>query len=216
MDLPESYVRILVALPELDRYVGDFEPTGDLGTDVRNLLLQNGCEQTYHHVLDVAAKAVELAQQFDGGQQAAFTAGLLHDIAAIVPNQERIGLCKALDIDVLPEEEQLPMIVHQKLSVPIARDILGIGNRSVLSAIGCHTTLKANASLTDKIVFVADKIAWDQPGTPPYLGAVLAGLASSIDAAALAYLDYLWAERDSLRVLHPWVVEARNHLLHLR
>ncbi len=99
--------------------------------------------------------------------------------------------------------------------MPIAKHAFAVPDGEVLSAIACHTTLKANASLTDKIVFVADKIAWDQTGTPPYLKEVLEGLDTSIDSAALAYLDYLWHLRDKLRVLHPWAVEARNYLLKL-
>ena len=88
------------------------------------------------------------------------------------------------------------MLVHQKLSVPIARQVFSVDDAEVLSATECHTTLKANASLTDKIVFVADKIAWDQPGEPPYLDDLLNGLESSINAAALVYLEHLWNLRE--------------------
>jgi len=96
------------------------------------------------------------------------------------------------------------MIIHQKLSVVIAREIFAIEDDAVFSAIGCHTTLKAQASLLDKIVFVADKIQWDQPGLPPYLGSLQEALLHSLDAAAFVYLDYLWQQRASLRVVHPW------------
>ncbi len=82
----------------------------------------------------------------------------------------------------------------------------------MLSAIECHTTLKGNPSELDKIVFVADKIAWDQSGTPPYLDDLLAALDRSLDQAALVYLDFLWDQREQLRVVHPWMVAARAHL----
>ncbi|EJW16375.1 hydrolase (HAD superfamily) [Paenibacillus alvei DSM 29] len=61
------------------------------------------------------------------------------------------------------------MIIHQKLSKVMARDIFGITDNEVLDAVGCHTTLRANATQLDLVLFVADKIAWDQQGTPPYL-----------------------------------------------
>lgn len=114
---------------------------------------------------------------------------------------------------MLPEEEAFPMIIHQKLSVEIAREIFGVNEADVLSAIGCHTTLKAGASMLDKVIFMADKIAWEQPGTPPYLDAIQDALSVSLDAAALVYLDYLWDMRDRLRVVHPWFVAAREELL---
>lgn len=105
------------------------------------------------------------------------------------------------------------MIVHQKLSSWMAHEVFGIHDPEVLSAIGCHTTLKAGASPLDKLVFVADKIAWDQAGQPPYLEVLQAALEHSLDAAALVYIDYLWAQRAQLRVIHPWLVAARNDLL---
>ena len=197
----------------LRSYLGDFQATGHLETDVKTLLLQRDSERTYLHVREVAAKAVELARQFGGNPEQANVAAWLHDISAVVPNSERVDLAKALGIEVLPEESQFPMILHQKLSVPVAKNAFGITDSDVLSATECHTTLKANASLTDKIVFAADKIAWDQSGTPPYLRELEEALEHSIDAAALVYLDYLWHMRDRLRVLHPWVIEARNDLL---
>lgn len=197
----------------LSKYIGEFQPMGNVASDVRTLLLQQGHERTYLHVKGVAVKAVALAKQFGGDASKTEAAAWLHDISAIIPNQERIGVARALSLEVLPEEERFPMIIHQKLSATISRGIFGITDNEVLTAIACHTTLKADASLTDKIVFVADKIAWDQSGTPPYLSEIKVGLGQSIDAAALAYLDYLWGMRDSLRVLHPWAVEARLHLM---
>jgi HD superfamily phosphohydrolase YqeK len=83
-------------------------------------------------------------------------------------------------------------------------------DREILSAIGCHTTLKTKATLLDKVVFLADKIAWDQVGKPPYLNKVIEALEVSLDAAVLEYLDYLWERRDQLQVLHPWFIEARE------
>ena len=196
----------------LHPYLGDFRTTGELRKDVETFFLERDCEHTYLHVTAVATKVVELAKRYGGDLEKAETAALLHDISTVVPNEERIALAEALGIDLLPEEERFPMIIHQKLSVPIAREAFGVSDAEILSAIGCHTTLKAAATLTDKLVFVADKIAWDQSGTPPYWNELTEGLEHSLDAGALAYLDYLWSVRDELRVLHPWVVEAREEL----
>jgi len=113
-----------------------------------------------------------------------------------------------LGVVILPEEAAFPMILHQKLSAVLARDLFGERNDAVLSAIGCHTTLKADASTLDTVVFVADKIAWDQPGIPPYRDELLAALAHSLDAAAFVYLGYLWERRETLGIIHPWFVDA--------
>ena len=195
------------------KYTGGFQPSGQIEEDVKRLLLQHSDEFTYVHVKAVAKKSAELAKKFDGNLRNAEIAAWLHDVSAIIPNDERITVARALKIEVLPEEETLPMIIHQKLSSAIAEHIFGIDAPEILRAIGCHTTLKANASVTDKLVFVADKIAWDQPGKPPYLDDIQAAVNLSLDAAALVYLNFLWSKRNSLAVLHPWVVEARDDLM---
>ncbi len=153
-----------------------------------------------------------LAERFGVSVPQAEAAGWLHDISAVIPNEKRIRAALDYGLEVLPEEEKLPMIVHQKLSALMARKLFQINDAEVLSAVGCHTTLKADASPLDKVVFVADKIAWDQIGEPPYLTDLLLALQRSLHEAAFAYLDYLWKRRETLPVIHPWVVAAHRQL----
>ena len=199
----------------LDKLRQNFVFSGDMATDARAFLEQHGYPKTAAHVADVAAEAGRLAERYGAAVQAAQVAGWLHDISAVVPNSERIAAAYEWGIEVLPEEDILPMILHQKLSVVIARELFHVQDADILSAIGCHTTLKAGASLLDKVVFVADKIAWDQPGTPPYYDDIVAALDVSIDKAAFVYADYLWQMRDQLKVLHPWAREAYLELAKL-
>ena len=187
--------------------------TGDVGADVTALLARHGRADTVHHCMCVAAEARRLALRWGEDAVHAETAGWLHDVSAIVPMDRRIGLAEDLGLDVLPEERAFPMIIHQKLSAAIAQAVFGITDPDILSAIGCHTTLKADASRLDKIVFVADKIQWDQPGDPPYLSAIAAAVERSLDQAAFVYLDYLWQRRATLPVVHPWLVEAYHQIL---
>jgi predicted HD superfamily hydrolase involved in NAD metabolism len=186
----------------------DIRLTGRIQVDATKFLAQHGNTQTAGHSAQVAAEARRLAQRFGVAEAQAETAGWLHDISAVIPNQERPGLARAWGLEVLPEEEAAPMIIHQKLSAVMAHEIFGVVDEAVLSAIGCHTTLKANGSRLDKVVFVADKIRWDQAGKPPYLADILAALERSLDEAAFCYLDYLWRRRERLAVVHPWFVEA--------
>ncbi|MGL5077559.1 MAG: bis(5'-nucleosyl)-tetraphosphatase (symmetrical) YqeK, partial [Waterburya sp.] len=190
-----------------------FKPTGNIRKDATDFLVQYGHATTAGHCSSVANKAKQLAKQFSADETNAEIAGWLHDISAVVPNEERIHMAKSHGLEVLPEEEKLPMIVHQKLSCLIAQNVFHINDKAILSAIECHTTLKDNASQLDKVVFIADKIAWDQEGTPPYLAQITKALETSLDAATLVYLDYLWEQRETLPVLHPWVVAAREAIL---
>jgi predicted HD superfamily hydrolase involved in NAD metabolism len=196
----------------LSPWLDGFVFSGDAKADVRRLLLHHDLPRVAEHSFHVSEEAKRLAEQFGVNPAEAEIAGLLHDISAIIPNRERIALAKALELPVLPEEERFPMIVHQKLSQTMAREWFGIVNQEILDAIGCHTTLRAKATPLDMVLFVADKIRWDQPGTPPYLHEISEALNHSLSAAAFAYIRYLWSQREKLIVVHPWLEEAYREL----
>jgi len=184
--------------------------TGDIRHDALTFLTVHGLPETAAHVADVAKVAKHLAARFgeDTAQIEAETAAWLHDISAVFPNETRIAAAEAFGLITLPEERAYPMIVHQQLSAVLTRELFHIRDPATLAAIACHTTLKAGATRLDTIVFIADKIAWDQPGVPPYLPALTHALEHSLDAAAFVYLDWLWQQRETLRVIHPWFRDA--------
>ncbi|MGG1663727.1 bis(5'-nucleosyl)-tetraphosphatase (symmetrical) YqeK [Brevibacillus sp. NRS-1366] len=193
----------------------DYEPlvrgwqkTNDVASDAQSLLCLHGCEHTFFHSKRVAHEAARLANVFGVDPQAAMTAGYLHDISAVYPNQVRIEVAESLGIEILPEEKAFPMIIHQKISKAMARDLFSIKDSAILSAIECHTTLKTNPSRLDLVLFVADKIEWDQTGTPPYVQQLIPELEKSLERAAHVYLSHLWEQREKLRVVHPWLRDA--------
>ncbi|MVO99517.1 HD domain-containing protein [Paenibacillus lutrae] len=182
-------------------------PTGNLKEEIYQFLLHNH-PATAEHCMEVGEEAGRIAKQYGANVEAAQAAGYLHDISAVFPNPERIRVAVELGIEVLPEEEVFPMIIHQKISKAMARDLFHIQDDEILDAVGCHTTLREHATRLDKVLFVADKIRWDQSGTPPYLEQVKAKLEHSLDAAAFEYIHYLWQRKETLKVIHPWLEQA--------
>jgi HD superfamily phosphohydrolase YqeK len=53
------------------------------------------------------------------------------------------SLAEGLEAKILQEEYQFPMIILQKIFRVIAENVFGIGNKKVLDAIECHTTLRS-------------------------------------------------------------------------
>ena len=196
----------------LHPYFAEIERTGSLAKDATAVLIHHNLPKVAGHVSRVAKEARRLAIQFGADADGAETGGWLHDISAVIPNAVRVDLCATFGIPVLPGEADFPMILHQKLSTIVAREVFGVTDTAVLNAIGCHTTLKADASQLDKIVFIADKIKWDQPGDPPYLVALETAVAHNLDDACRVYLNYLWRQRNSLRMIHPWFLAAHEEL----
>jgi predicted HD superfamily hydrolase involved in NAD metabolism len=194
--------------PELLKWTRGFEFTVDTFLDAPAFLEHHGFPHVSVHVKAVALEARNLAERFGLDANAAELAGILHDVAVIVPNAERIALSRALNFPVFPEEEQVPMILHQQHGKVFARDLFGIRDERVLSAIECHTTLKADSSPLDRVVFLADKISWDQPGIPPYLNDLLAALEQGLDARTQFFLEHLISS-PNLLVVHPWLRDAQ-------
>lgn len=191
-----------------------FPRTNRLRDDIRSFLSLNGCEKTAEHCMDVGTEARRIALRFGADPEAAETAGWLHDISAVIPNGDRIAVSRELGIEVLPEEEAFPMIIHQKLSVVMAEQLFGVTDAAILDAVGCHTTLRAGSTLLDQVLFVADKVAWDQPGTPPYISELQEQLNRSLIHGAFVYIHYLRERKHTLKVVHPWLKEAYEELRH--
>lgn len=194
--------------PTLRALRAGFTPAGWINEDATNFLVLYGCEKTAAHCAKVAKTAWQLAERFGVDSVAAETAGWLHDVSAVWPNDQRLAAAEALGVDTLPEEREAPMLLHQKLSVVLAREIFGVRDANILSAIGCHTTLKGSPAQLDKVLFAADKLSWDQPGEGVFHPAMREALSVSLDEAIRVYLRHLWDQRDQLPVFHPWTMDA--------
>ena len=176
------------------------EKTGNLETDIRNLLEQNGKGATYAHVASVAGANARIAAQFGLDESSCRTAALLHDISAVIAPKDMLEYAEKNGLELCKAELKFPFLLHQRMSRIVAEEYFGVTDPTVLSAIECHTTLRPNASREDMALFIADKIAWDQPGIPPFDKAVRAALAHSLEQACLEYMTYMV---DSDKILYP-------------
>jgi predicted HD superfamily hydrolase involved in NAD metabolism len=192
----------------LEEYIRVPITVGTLRERSAAFLRANGHEETATHCGRVAVEARRIARRFGLDADAAEAAGLLHDVSAVIPNADRVRVAEELGLAILDAERDLPMIVHQRLSEVMAAELFGVVDSGILSAIGCHTTLKRDASALDRAVFVADKIKWDQAGDPPYLRDIVAAAEHSLEASAFCYLDYLFQRSADLKVVHPWAWDA--------
>lgn len=181
-----------------------------LKNEIKQYLVSKNCEKTYYHCMEVGEYACQLGEKYLTSPEKVSIAGYLHDISAIYPNNQRISVAQKYGIELNEAEMAFPMIIHQKISKSIAKMDFGIEDNEILSAIECHTTLKKNYSDIDLVLFVADKIKWDQEGKPPYLDGLLQALNCSLENAAYFYIDYIL--KHDIKVVHPWLWDAYNQL----
>ena len=161
-----------------------------MDADARRFLLENGCPKTFDHVLAVAAECEKLAPRFGLDPSACRAAGLMHDMGAVIRRTDMLPFFEARGLPLCEAERRFPFLLHQRLSAFIAREHFGVMDEAILRAVACHSTLRAQASPLDMALFLSDKIAWDQPGEPPYLSGLMEALTVSLPAACRYYMEY--------------------------
>lgn len=115
----------------------------------------------FQHTLGVAKTAKDMAEIFNVNPNKAYLAGMLHDCAKNLSDDELLSLCGENNIPVTDSEKEAPYLLHAKAGAYIANTKYGITDEEVLSAITWHTTGKENMSDLEKIIFSADYI---EPG----------------------------------------------------
>lgn len=107
------------------------------------------------HVLGCRDTAVELARRWGADETDAARAGLLHDITKALDGPLQLTLCAAYGKILSEFSKKYPKTLHALTGSLVAERIFG-ENENVVSAICHHTTGRANMTLLEKIVYVAD------------------------------------------------------------
>lgn len=185
--------------------------TGRPEADCEAFLLLHGKQATAVHSREVARQAEALAQRFGCPVSLVRHAAWLHDISAVLSPDEMQAYAQSQAWDWDPAEQAHPFLLHQRISADMAQSLWAVRDPRVLSAISCHTTLKADPSLADMLVFLADKLAWDQSGAPPFFQVVHEALDRSPAHASLAYIDYV-LDHGMILSPHHLLLQARSWL----
>lgn len=118
-------------------------------------------ESRYQHTLGVTYTAAALAMANGLEPDQAELAGVLHDCAKNLPDEESKSLIREAGMEVTVFEEKNPALLHAKAGYILAKTKYGIEDEEIRHAILVHTTGCPGMSLLDKIIFVADYI---EPG----------------------------------------------------
>lgn len=113
------------------------------------------------HVKNVAKTAVRLAQIYGADMDKAYIAGLLHDCAKYLDDDQMLEAAKEHNIELEEIEKTSIQLVHAKVGAVFAKEIYGIEDEDIINAIRYHTTGRPEMSLLEKIIYVADYI---EPG----------------------------------------------------
>ena len=158
----------------------------------------------YEHTLGVEFTAASLAMRYGVDIDKAEIAGLLHDCAKCIDDEETRDDCKKYGVELTDVEKRNPFLIHSKLGAVYAEKRYDIKDDEIISAIRFHTTGKPDMTLLEKIIYIADYI---EPGRDkaPNLKEIRKMAFMDIDEAmymilkdTLDYLDKGEGEKDEL------------------
>lgn len=112
----------------------------------------------YYHTLSVANTASCLAMRYNEDTERAYLAGLLHDCAKCMTDEELLIKCRDNNIMISASELKSPQLLHAKYGAYLAQKHYNIEDDEIIAAIEYHTTGRPRMSLLEEIVFVADYI----------------------------------------------------------
>ena len=114
-------------------------------------------EKRFKHCLGVEQAAIDLAERFGVDVEKAGLAGLLHDYAKKLSDEEFLALIDKYDLD--PKLKNWGNNVwHGMVGIYKIQEDLGLSDPEILRAIEIHTVGSAQMSDLDKVVYVADYI----------------------------------------------------------
>lgn len=107
------------------------------------------------HIRGTEEEAVRLALHWGADPEKARRAGILHDCTKYLDLEEQLQLCRKYGIVLDELERRAVKLLHSKTGAAIARHVFGMPE-DICRAIYWHTTGRADMTLLEKILYVAD------------------------------------------------------------
>lgn len=166
------------------------------------------------HVLGTEGEAAKLARRFGADETKARVAGLLHDCTKKLGMAEQLALCKQYGIRLDPLEQKALKLLHAKTGAAIARHVYGVDDE-VYQAILYHTTGRANMTLLEKILYLADYIEPSREfANDPDVVRLRETVYEDLDRGLLLGLTMTVTEMEGMgNPVHHDTLDARNDLI---
>ena len=169
-------------------------------------------ERRFIHSRNVAAAAVRLANKYGEDPLKAEVAGILHDITKELNPQNQLQIVLSGDIILDSVCKKSPQLLHAVTGMVYCRDTLGISDTDILNAIRYHTTARADMSLLEKIIFIADFISDERDY--PDVDIMRAECNKSLEDGMLYGLGFVIPDLVKRnRAVHPDAIAAYNQLV---
>ena len=149
--------------------MGNFETLSEKYRATRKKLKKSLSPSRYTHSLGVAFTAACMAMRWDISlMEQAYLAGLVHDAAKCLTDEEKLQLAAGCGIEPNEFEREAPGLLHAPLGAVLAERDYGVTDPGILSAIRLHTLGRPAMTTLETIIYVSDYAEPDRPDTPAF------------------------------------------------
>jgi predicted HD superfamily hydrolase involved in NAD metabolism len=174
-------------------------------------------KERFVHSIKTAEMSRELAEKHGCDSEKAYLTGILHDICKESSEKElkKLAFSKHLDkegIGLDPLEREEKKLWHAPAGAVYIRDVLGIHDTELISAVRFHTVGRAKMCKLEKIIYLGDLVEYDRdyPEIEKYRDFALRDLDLGM------YEALKWAINDCLhrkKRISRYTYEAYNYYL---
>lgn len=119
-------------------------------------------DKRFYHSLCVAEEAVKLAKKYGADEEKAYTAGILHDITKQTKPEIQLQIIEKSSIICDTMSKTTEKLLHSKSGAAYISETLHIKDDEIINAVCFHTTARANMTLLEKVLYIADFISADR------------------------------------------------------
>lgn len=162
------------------------------------------------HSLNVADMARELARIYSYDEKKAYLAGLVHDCTKNTPPDEQLRIIKSGGIVLSALEMKNGKLWHALSGSVYIQSEYGIDDGDIISAVRYHTTGRADMTMLEKIIYVADLVSKerDYPGADELRMTAKGNLEKAVHEGAEFTVNRLTKLN---AVIHPDTIKAMNY-----
>ena len=171
-------------------------------------------EERYRHSLGVEKEAERLARRWGEDPEKAAIAGILHDCCKEMPLPEALQIMRRSAIMTEIDFREQPQLIHGFAAAEILGRY-GVRDKDIENAVRYHTTGRANMTLLEKILYLADYIEPSREfANDPDVVRLRETVYEDLDRGLLLGLTMTVTEMEGMgNPVHHDTLDARNDLI---
>ncbi|MFZ5352932.1 MAG: bis(5'-nucleosyl)-tetraphosphatase (symmetrical) YqeK [Bacillota bacterium] len=179
---------------------------------IKKYLRQELSRKRYKHSINVSKMAVELAARYGCDLHKAEIAGLVHDCTREMSEDIQLQYLKKMNCAADNVVINVKELMHAYSAVYVCSELFQVDDAEILAAVKYHTTGKADMSLLEKVIFLADFIEPERSfkGVDELRELAFRDLDLAVLKALNISIEYVISKN---RMLHPYTILARNSII---